>query len=51
MTLTAEELNAIGIFACGCFFRGENQCAGNVHNVNSTHVAEFDFLTEGLSGC
>ena len=27
-------------------------CVGNVHNVSSTHVAEFDFLTENLnSGC
>ena len=28
--------------------RGETQCVGNVHNVSSTHVAEFDFLTENL---
>ena len=32
--------------------RDENQCVGNVHNVSSTRVAEFDFLTENLdSGC
>ena len=30
----------------------ETQCGGNVHNVSSTRVAEFDFLTENLdSGC
>ena len=41
--------NAIGIFACGCFScRGETHCAGNLHNVSSTRVAEFDFLTENL---
>ena len=32
--------------------RGETQCAGNVLNVSSTRIAEFDFLTENLdSGC
>ena len=32
--------------------RGETQFDGNVHNVSSTRVAEFDFLTENLeSGC
>ena len=32
--------------------RGEVQCVGNVQNVSSTSVAEFDFLTENLdSGC
>ena len=32
--------------------RGETQCVGNVHNVSSTRVAEFDFLRENLdSGC
>ena len=32
--------------------RGETQCVGNVHDVSSTHIAEFDFLTENLdSGC
>ena len=32
--------------------RGETQCVGNVHNVSSTRVAEFDVLTENLdSGC
>ena len=32
--------------------RGETQCVGDVHNVSSTRVAEFDFLTENLdSGC
>ena len=31
---------------------GETQCVGNVHNISSTRVAEFDFLTENLdSGC
>ena len=24
------------------------QCVGNVHNVSSTRVTEFDFLTENL---
>ena len=28
--------------------RGETQCGGNVRNVSSTCVAEFDFLTENL---
>ena len=32
-------------FASG---RGETQCGGNVHNVSSTRVAEFDFLMENL---
>ena len=27
---------------------GETQCVGNVHNVSSTRVAEFDLLTENL---
>ena len=27
---------------------GETQWGGNVHNVSSTHVAEFDFLMENL---
>ena len=32
--------------------QGETQCVGNVHNINGTRVAEFDFLTENLdSGC
>ena len=32
--------------------RGETQCVGNVHNVSSTRVAEFDLLSENLdSGC
>ena len=32
--------------------RGETQCVGNVHNIGSTRVAEFDFLTENLdTGC
>ena len=32
--------------------RGETECVGNVHNIGSTRVAEFDFLTENLdSGC
>ena len=32
--------------------RGEVQCVGNVPNVSSTRVAEFNFLTENLdSGC
>ena len=26
--------------------RGETQFGGNVHNVSSTRVAEFNFLTE-----
>ena len=28
--------------------RGETQCGGNVHNVSSTRVAEFNFLTKNL---
>ena len=32
--------------------REETQCVGNVHNVSSTRVAQFAFLTENLdSGC
>ena len=32
--------------------RGETQCVGNVLNVSSTRVVEFDFLSENLdSGC
>ena len=32
--------------------QGETQCVGNVHNISSTRVAEFDFLTENRdSGC
>ena len=32
--------------------RGETKCVGDVHNVSSTCVAEFDFLSENLdSGC
>ena len=31
-------------------WQGETQCGGNVHNVSSTRVAEFDFLTENLDG-
>ena len=32
--------------------RGETQSVGNVHNISSTRVAEFDFLLENLdSGC
>ena len=32
--------------------RGETQCVGNVDNISSMRVAEFDFLTENLdSGC
>ena len=28
--------------------QGETPCGGNVHNVSSRRVAEFDFLTENL---
>ena len=32
--------------------QGETQYVGKLHIVSSTHVAEFDFLTENLdSGC
>ena len=32
--------------------RGETRCVGNVHNISSTRVAEFNFLTENLDcGC
>ena len=32
--------------------RGETQCVGNVHNVSSTRVAEFDLLSSlSLSHC
>ena len=31
--------------------RGETQCVGNVHNVSSTRVAEFDFLDSGCLTC
>ena len=38
----------LAVFSC----QGETQCVGNVHNISSTRVAEFDFLTENLdSGC
>ena len=29
-------------------YRNETQCVGNVHNVSSTRVTEFDFLKENL---
>ena len=33
-------------------YRGKTQGGGNAHNVSSTRVAGFDFLTENLnSGC
>ena len=52
MKLTEEKhycnFNLIAVVSCP----GETQCGGNVHNVSSTRVAEFDFLTENLdSGC
>ena len=51
MTLTEEKRHwnfCLAVVSC----RGETQCVGNVHNVSSTRVAEFDFLTENLdSGC
>ena len=28
--------------------RGETLCVWNVHNVSSTSIADFDFLTENL---
>ena len=32
--------------------QGETQCVGDVHNLSSTRVAEFDFLLGNLnSGC
>ena len=47
MNLTEEEF-LLAVVSC----RGETQCVGNEHNVSSTRVAEFDFLTENLdSGC
>ena len=51
MKLTEE--NTIAIFACrGETQCGETQCGENGHNVSSTRVAEFDFLTEKLdSAC
>ena len=33
---------SLAVVSCG----DETQCVGNVHNVSSTYVAEFDFLTE-----
>ena len=37
---------------CLRLFLAEVRLGGNVHNVSSTRVAEFDFLTENLdSGC
>ena len=51
MKFTEEKLNwnfLLAVVSC----RGETVCVGNVHNVSSTRVAEFDFLTENLdSGC
>lgn len=49
MTLTAEE--RYWDFRFRLFFSEMRICAGNVQKENSTHVAEFDFLTEELSGC
>ena len=41
--------NAVGIFLPAVVsYRGETQCVGNMHNVSSMRVAEFDFLTENL---
>ena len=38
--------NAIRIFGCVWFLpRWDSACCWNVHNVSSTRVAEFDFLT------
>ena len=28
----------------------ETKCVGNVHNISSMRVAEFNFLTENLDG-
>ena len=48
MKLTEEKRFLLGVVSC----RGETQFGGNVPNVSSTRVAEFDFLTENLdSGC
>ena len=51
MKLTEEKCYCnLCLWVVSC--RGETQCGGNVHNVSSTRVAEFDFLTENLdSGC
>ena len=51
MKLTEEKL-LLEVLLAVVSSRGETQCVGNVHNVSSTRVAEFDFLTENLdSGC
>ena len=34
----------LAVVAC----RGETQCVGNVHNVSSTRVAEFNLLSENV---
>ena len=51
MKLTEEETLLeflLAVLSC----RGETQCVGNVHNISSTCVAEFDLLSENLdSGC
>ena len=48
MKFTEEKLNWNFLFAVvSC--RGETVCVGNVHNVTSTRVAEFDFFTENLA--
>ena len=47
MKLTEEETLLeflLAVVSC----RGETQCIGNVHNVSSTRVAEFDHLLENL---
>ena len=52
MKLTEEKCYCNNILLAVVSCRGETQCGGNVHNVSSTRVAEFDFLTENLdSGC
>ena len=50
MKLTEEKRLQFLLAVVSC--RGETQSGGNVNNVSSTRVAEFDFLTENLdSGC
>ena len=46
MKVTEEK--AVRIFGRGRFLRNETQCVGNVHNVSTTRVTEFNFLRENL---
>ena len=48
MNLTEEKRHILEFLLAVVSCRSETQCVGNVHNVSSTRVAEFDFLAENL---